>query len=141
MLLEMQGGSRIFEVVYSTSLMQLTHDRDITTKRIKLRDTWLTQLSNQLLILPQVMISWLMGSSPMLSSVLTIRNLLGILSLSFSHSQNKQINFLKIKKKRIKLKDTSFKPVKGKMTNKNIIIHSNRCQKTGNEGEKQYNNQ
>lgn len=60
MLLEREGGSWILEVIYSTSLTELTHDRDIATKGIK-------------------------------------------------------------------LKSKTFKPIKGKMSNKNIIIHSNKC--------------
>ena len=43
---------------------------------------WRSQLSIQLLISAQVMVSWLMGSSPALGSVLTVQSLLGILSLS-----------------------------------------------------------
>ena len=42
------------------------------------------QLSIRLLTSAQVMISWFVSSSPILGSVLTVQNLLGILSLSLS---------------------------------------------------------
>ena len=45
---------------------------------------WLSQLSIQLLILAQVMISWFVSSSPTSGSELTVQNLLGILSLPLS---------------------------------------------------------
>ena len=45
---------------------------------------WLSQLSIELLVLAQVMISWFMRSSPTLGSVLTLQSLLGIPSLSLS---------------------------------------------------------
>ena len=41
---------------------------------------WLSQLSLRLLIFTQVMISWFVRSNPMSGSVLTAKNLLGILS-------------------------------------------------------------
>ena len=45
---------------------------------------WLSQLRILLLISAQVMISWLVGSSPMLGSTLTVQTLLGIPSLPLS---------------------------------------------------------
>ena len=45
---------------------------------------WLSRWSIQVLILAQLMISCFMSSSPELGSVLTVRSLLGILSLSLS---------------------------------------------------------
>ena len=42
---------------------------------------WLSQLSIWLLISAQAMISWFMSSNPASGSVLTVRSLLGILSL------------------------------------------------------------
>ena len=43
---------------------------------------WLSQLSVQLLVSTQVMISWFVSSNPALGSALTVQSLLGILSLS-----------------------------------------------------------
>ena len=48
---------------------------------------WLSLLSIWLLTLAHVMISWVVNSSPTLSSVLTVQNLLGILSLPLSLSE------------------------------------------------------
>ena len=45
---------------------------------------WLSRLSIRLLILAQVLISWLAGSSNMSGPGLTARSLLGILSLPLS---------------------------------------------------------
>ena len=45
---------------------------------------WLSQLSIQLLVWAQVMISWIIGLSPALGSIQTARSLLGILCPSLS---------------------------------------------------------
>ena len=64
------------------------------------------QLSTQLLIAAQIVISQFVRSSPMLGSALTARSLLGILSLPFSlcpspaHSLSLKINKYTLKKKR-----------------------------------------
>ena len=47
---------------------------------------WLSQLSTRLLMSTQVMISWLVGLSPVSGPSLTVQSLLGILSLSLSLS-------------------------------------------------------
>ena len=55
---------------------------------------WLSQLSLQLLILAQVMISQFMGSSPASGSVLMVWSLLGILCLSLSLSASLSLLFI-----------------------------------------------
>ena len=68
---------------------------------------WLSQLSVQLLVSAQVMISWFMSSSLALGSVLTVRSPLGILSpLSAPPPQLTICIFLKINKTKLKKKES-----------------------------------
>ena len=53
---------------------------------------WLSQLRVQLLISAQVMISWYVGWSLVLGSVLTSQSLLGVLSLCPSYALALKIN-------------------------------------------------
>ena len=48
---------------------------------------WLSQLTSRLLISAQVMISWLVGSSPELGPALTSQSLLGILCPTPAHTR------------------------------------------------------
>ena len=66
----------IYNLVLSTALKRCMQFFAVTG--------WLSLLSFCLLILAQVMISWFMGSSSALGSVLTAQSLLGILSLPLS---------------------------------------------------------
>ena len=67
---------------------------------------WLSQLSVQLLVSAHIMISWLLKSSPVLGSLLSVQILLGILSPFLSAipllalSLSLKINFKKVKFKK-----------------------------------------